>query len=206
MNHKYKYPRTPHLQNSPGASSDDIFSNVNFKNKEIVITEKLDGENTTLYSDYYHARSIDSKHHESQSWLKRYHSEIKYQIPLGWRLCGENLYATHSIEYTNLKSYFLLFSIWENDTCLNWKDTLEFANILNLNTVPILYTGIYKENIINTLISNLDLTKQEGIVIRLASSFKYNDFNKSCAKWVRANHVQTSTHWKDNKIKLNKLS
>ena len=28
--------------------------------EDVVITEKLDGENTTLYHDYLHARSVDS--------------------------------------------------------------------------------------------------------------------------------------------------
>ena len=201
----YKYSRTPHLSYSPGATNDDVFSNFNFEGKEVVISEKKDGENTTLYSNYYHARSIDSKHHESQSWLKRYHSEIKYKIPQGWRLCGENLYATHSIKYTNLASYFLLFSIWENETCFSWQDTVEFAEELNINLVPILYKGIYSEAITKRIINNLELTKQEGIVVRLASSFSYKEFANSCAKWVRPNHVQTTNHWKNSKIELNKL-
>ena len=47
---RYKYPRTPHLSFSPGVREDDIQLNSNqiFANSQIVVTEKLDGENTTL--------------------------------------------------------------------------------------------------------------------------------------------------------------
>lgn len=44
---KRKYPRTPHLPWSPGATSDDKYiQDLNsFKGRKIVITEKMDGEN-----------------------------------------------------------------------------------------------------------------------------------------------------------------
>lgn len=44
---QYKYPRTPHLPWSPGATSDDkyISSFESFRGKQIVVTEKMDGEN-----------------------------------------------------------------------------------------------------------------------------------------------------------------
>ena len=202
---KYKYPRTPHLPFSPGASSDDIFSISNFEGKQVVVTEKMDGENTSLYSDYYHARSIDSKHHESQSWVKNYHSQLKYKIPQGWRLCGENLWAKHSLKYT-LASYFLLFSIWESEVCLSWNDTVEFAADLEINLVPVVYKGIYRDSIIRECVSKLDLTTQEGLVVRLADSYNYSEFTSSVAKWVRPNHVTTADHWKHNKLELNNLT
>jgi len=49
---RVKYPRTPHLPWSPGASSDDVrHLNIDhFKNKQVVVTEKMDGENTSLYT------------------------------------------------------------------------------------------------------------------------------------------------------------
>jgi RNA ligase len=110
MSQRYKYPRTPHLSFSPGVSEDDIQLNSNqiFANSDIVITEKLDGENTTFYPDYLHARSLDSRHHPSRTWVKALHASIAHNIPLGWPICGENLYARHSIAYKNLKSYFFL--------------------------------------------------------------------------------------------------
>jgi hypothetical protein len=59
---RIKYPRTPHLPWSPGATSDDIYQGNTsyFENKVVVVTEKMDGENTSIYRDFVHARSIDS--------------------------------------------------------------------------------------------------------------------------------------------------
>ncbi len=54
-------------------------------------------------------------------------------------------------------------------------------------------------------VNNLDVVKQEGIVIRPASSFHYTNFSKSVAKWVRKNHVQTDNHWIHSEIIPNKL-
>ena len=68
-----KYPRTPHLPWSPGASQDDVFSldARHFEGQTVIITEKMDGENTTLYRDYLHARSVDGRHHPSRNWVKQ---------------------------------------------------------------------------------------------------------------------------------------
>lgn len=65
------YPRTPHLPWSPGASADDVrvADLSGFAGIEVVVTEKLDGENTTLYPDGLHARSLDSAHHPARTAL-----------------------------------------------------------------------------------------------------------------------------------------
>jgi hypothetical protein len=39
---------------------------------------------------------------------------------------------------------------------------------------------------------------KEGIVIRVADSFKLDDFPNYVCKWVRPNHVQTDEHWTKN--------
>ena len=59
---RMKYPRTPHLPWSHGRAEDDIaLDSIEHLERlgDVVITEKLDGENTTLYHDYLHARSVD---------------------------------------------------------------------------------------------------------------------------------------------------
>lgn len=69
---RVKYPRTFHLPWSRSYTHDDkVLKHVqHFEGKEVVVTEKMDGENTTMYRDYLHARSIDSKDHPSRHWIK----------------------------------------------------------------------------------------------------------------------------------------
>ena len=80
-----------------------------FETQEVIVLEKLDGENTSLYKDAIHARSLSSGHHPSRTWVKTLQGSMGYRIPEGWRICGENVYACHSIHYTALTSYFMSF-------------------------------------------------------------------------------------------------
>ncbi len=202
-----KYPRTPHLPWSPGGTSDDAYliDTNHFAGREIVITEKMDGENTTFYRERMHARSVDSRHHPSRDWVKALHGQIAAEIPDGWRFCGENVYAQHSIAYLNLESYFYLFSVWnaENEA-LSWDETLEWAELLGLATAPELFRGEWDEETVRGL--EIDPSVQEGYVVRRAERFMFDDFANSLAKWVRTGHVQTSEHWMYAEIIPNQLA
>jgi hypothetical protein len=200
-----KYPRTYHLPWSLGASNDDkILKDFSgFYGKTVVVTEKMDGENTSITPNECYARSINSGYHESRSWVRRFASEIQYYIPHNYRICGENLYATHSIEYNNLKSYFYGFSVWEGIRCLSWKETLEWFDFLGIISVPILYYGKFNINILKNI--ELDIDKQEGFVVRIIDEFNMIDFNKYVAKYVRKNHLTTSDNWMNSKIRKNGL-
>lgn len=204
-----KYPRTSHLPYSLGFTSDDkvLKSDAQFHGKKVIITEKMDGENTTMYCDHIHARSIDSKHHESRDWVKRFHSSFAHNIPQGMRVCGENLFAQHSIKYTNLESYFYGFSVWDGDFCLSWDDTQEWFSLLGIQSVPIIYSGYYDScgEVYGRVMERLNLEEQEGFVMRLEDSFTYDDFGKSVAKFVREKHVTTDTHWRFAKVTPNRL-
>jgi len=207
-NSRYKYPRTYHLLFSPGTTVDDKFvaSHAHFEGKEVVVTEKLDGENTTIYPDFFHARSTSSLMHPSRTYVGALHGQIGHNIPDGFRICGENVYAKHSIAYSQLEAFFIAFSIWKGDECLSWDDTLEWCKLLEVPTVPELYRGIWDEQKIKTIYDpHRKPDAMEGYVVRLASSFKYDDFATSVSKYVRKNHVQSSEHWMNEVLTPNSL-
>lgn len=207
MIQRYKYPRTPHLPWSSGSVSEDdlvLQSIAQFNNKNVVVTEKLDGENTNMYCDYLHARSIHYRHHPSRDWIKKLHSKISHLIPPGWRLCGENLYAQHSIAYNELESYFFLFSIWNDDNfCLDWQQTMEWAELLGLQTPTEFYRGVWNESLIKNLPINAD--RCEGYVVRTIEGFSYELFSGNVAKWVRRGHVTTHFSWIHQEVIPNRL-
>jgi hypothetical protein len=171
------------------------------------MTEKMDGENTNMYSDRIHARSIDSLDHPSRHYVKGLWGAVKYTIPEGWRICGENVYAKHSIFYEDLDSYFYVFSVWdENNVCLSWSDTEDFCEERGLITVPVLYTGWWNDIQFNDFYPKwVKQQNKEGFVIRTEKGFHYDDFNKHVVKWVRKGHVQTDQHWMAQKVVPNKL-
>jgi len=203
---KYKYNRTFHLPWSLGATNDDkIMKDISgFYGEEIVITEKMDGENTSISRDYIHARSLDSADHPSRHWAKGLWGQIRYDIPEGWRICGENLYAKHSLGYDNLPSYFMAFNIWNDENvCLSFDETIQWCQLLGVEHVPVLWRGIFDEKFIRNF--ELDYSKQEGYVVRVTKSFGYDDFGRFVGKNVREGHVQTNEHWMFQKIVPNKL-
>lgn len=204
-----KYPRTFHLSWSNPTSDDKIIQDLSiFHGKEIVVTEKLDGENTTIYPDgYLHARSIDSRHNFTRDWAKRMASVLRFNIPKNQRFVFENVSYYHSIEYNDLESFLYLLSIWTDDNiCINYDAVLKYAEILDLATPKIFYRGIFNENILKDITKSLDLNKVEGFVFRNVDEFHFNDFSNNVGKFVREGHIQnTEEHWLKNTYP-NKLS
>ena len=207
---RQKYPRTFHLPWSPGRTDDDkvLSSTDHFIGKEVVVTEKMDGENTTIYPDgTCHARSLDSRHHASRSLVKQLAAEIGPQMSDDWRICGENLYARHSIGYDRLPGFFLVFGIYEEHMCLSWDDTVGYAAALGLPTVPVLYRGGWDEDAIRACWDGTSAHGDvgEGYVVRNTSRFPLWHFSLAVAKYVRASHVQTDQHWMSQPVVPNKL-
>ena len=202
-----KFPRTYHCPWSQTKTKDDrVLTDMKmFEGRDVVVTEKMDGENFSGYRAYCHARSIDGLHHESRDWAKNFWLQRSYELPEGWRVTAENLYAVHSIRYDNLKSYLYGFGVWnERNICLSWDDAIEWFELLGMESVPVLYRGAYDEEKIKRLWNESMRDTCEGYVIRLADEFHYRDYKTSVAKYVRKDHVhQHAKHWKHSKIEVN---
>jgi len=194
---RFKYPRTPHLSWSAAIAEDDrVADRHEFDGHRVVATVKMDGENSTLYRDYLHARSIDGRTHPSRDWLKAFWAERCGDIPDGWRVCGENMFAVHSIRYDSLKSYFYGFSVWnEVNVALPWDETLEWFELLRIEPVEVIYDGIWDEAELKRIAKGLDPDRVEGFVVRRADAVPARDFGRMFAKYVRPGHVQTDEHW-----------
>lgn len=193
-----KYPRTYHLPWSEGVTDDDRImpSLAGLEGTRVIVTRKMDGENTTMYRDYIHARAVAGRHHGSRDWVKQFWSTISADIPEGWRVCGENLYAKHSIAYDALPSYFMGFSIWtDRNECLSWDDTLDWFTLMGVVPVPVLYDGPWDEKKVRSLWNPKDWATEEGYIVRVADQFRYGEFRSKVGKFVRKDHVRTVKHW-----------
>lgn len=214
---KIKYPRTYHLPYSPSKTDDDktLTSDNHFYDmNEVVVTIKMDGENTTVYNDgSIHARSLDGYGKPWQKIVKGIIQYWCYNIPDGWRVCGENLQAQHSIKYVfnSREEMFQCFGIYnEKNECLSWDDTEKFCEDNGIEHVYEIYRGPYNKDYILSLFNyycdSLNIMGQEveGFVVRNAAAFPYEEFKNNVGKYVRENHVQTDEHWtrnwKDNEI------
>ena len=209
---RFKYPRTLHAVSSPnrGADGDHAHSDWSaFEGREVIVTEKADGEQTTMTRDYIHARSVDSGYHATRTWVRGMHGRIRYEIPEGWRIVGENMYGQHSIAYQALPSYFLLFAVYdESNVTLSWDDTLEWGALLGVDVVPVLYRGVFEEARVLAELTGPSLygAEREGCVIRLADAFSYYEHHRASAKLVRKDHVKTDQHWLHGEVPVNGLA
>lgn len=202
-----KYPRTYHVPWTGNFTKDDKVETSldHLQGKRVIVTEKMDGENTTMYSDHIHARSVDSSTHEAMHWVKNFWSQRMGDIPIGWRVCGENLHAKHAIEYDDLPSFFMGFSMWdEKNMCMSWDDTIEWFELFDISPVPVLYDDVFDAQAIKQL--SLDYDICEGYVLRNADSFHYTEFKKNVYKYVREGHVATVQHWRiGQRVEYNKM-
>jgi hypothetical protein len=207
-----KYNRTYHLPWSPGSTNDDRISNnvESLLGIEIVITEKLDGENTGMEDEGVYARSHAAFTTSAWSREVRQLHKIKVEGQLGEDvfLFGENMEGIHSIEYTNLDSYFYIFGVRDNGVWIPWYQVEEYSYLLDIPTVPVLFKGVINtqkelKELVNNLVSKPSELggQREGIVIRNAGAFDNEDFKDNVMKWVRAGHVTTDVHWTRNWVK-----
>ncbi len=208
-----KYPRTYHFPFSLGTTSDDrISKDYTFvENIPIIITEKLDGQNDAISKNGVYARSHGTPtQHPWDNAIWDIWNRIKNDLDEDTYIFGENMYAIHSIQYKQLESYYYIFGVRIKDEWLSWDDVKEWAYLLDLPTVPVLFQGNSNnvKSIIETLVKSpstfdgFDVRSNdncmEGIVCRKENSFHSDDFSTSVLKWVRGKHVNTDEHWTRN--------
>ena len=130
---------------------------------------------------------------------------VEDELGDGVFLFGENMEGIHSIEYSNLESYFYIFGIRDNDIWIPWEKVEEYSYLLDIPTVPVLFKGVVNsakelQQIVEDLVSKPSELggQREGIVVRTAGMFHNDDFADNVMKWVRKGHVSTDVHWTRN--------
>jgi hypothetical protein len=160
-----KYPRTYHVPWSPGTTSDDKKLSGdwfdNYRGKEIVITEKLDGENQAVNHYDVFARSHGAP--TRSPWSRNMWDkdgilwQIKDKIADNETVYGENLFGEHSIIYNKLTNYWHIFAVTNGDIWYSWDDVRMVADILKQPTVPILWRGmLWDEDDLQRLVELID--------------------------------------------------
>ncbi len=96
-----------------------------FENEAVVILKVIAGEKVVLYDDYMHTQAIDVPL-QTAFW-----QNIKDLLDENLYLCG-----------IDAADFYLAF-VGKDDEYLSWEETKEYANILNINTLPVAYEGVF---------------------------------------------------------------
>lgn len=130
-----------HAQISLGTTSDDRFMPKGYvdafaKMDELVLTEKLDGQNNCFnkYGVFARSHTAPSNHPWDKPLRDRWEL-IKHDLK-ELEIFGENMYGIHSIAYRELESYFYVFAVREGGVWLSWEEVQFYANLLDFPTVP----------------------------------------------------------------------
>jgi hypothetical protein len=161
------------------------------QDQRVIVTEKMDGENITVYRNYFHGRSVDGPAHPSRDWLRLFLTGLSERIPAGMRICGEYLYARHTVHYDKLDSYFLGFSAWNDYGCLPWDNTLSLFKEIGIRPVPLFYDGPFDRESMHSAWQAQCTLQSEGYIVRSASAISTARFRHLCGKFVRGGYVQT---------------
>lgn len=214
-----KYGRTYHFPFSPGTTSDDrihhdyweVISGID----TVIHTEKLDGENNCISQYGVFARSHAAPTVSPwTSFLRQKWELIKRDLG-DYEIFGENLYAIHSIEYSNIDSHYYVFGVREHDQWLSWEETEFIAAAFDFPIVPVLKECsdlsdrlLFEQDVLELIsqpstFGSFDpltgkLCTMEGIVTKNINAYSVSDFADNVFKYVRKGHVKTDEHWTRN--------
>ncbi|ODS39139.1 MAG: hypothetical protein A7316_00620 [Candidatus Altiarchaeales archaeon WOR_SM1_86-2] len=178
---------------------------------EVNVSEKLDGANVGLSFQQnklilqkrggFIGEGEHPQYGAFKEWAySRYH---KFSHLLGGIvLFGEWLYAKHSIHYTRLPDYFVIFDIWRDGEFLPPGERDSIAKRFGLCTVPEIYRGILSLEHITSLVQRSHYCDglMEGVVVR---SLGNPDLR---GKYVRPDFITGQKHWSMRKITKNLLT
>jgi ATP-dependent RNA circularization protein (DNA/RNA ligase family) len=219
-----RYPHTPHLASlSRTAPRDDKVLEPSEANAllsgEVTVEEKVDGANLGLScSDLgelvaqnrgtYLSRSTAAPQFRPLwAWLASRKPKLLEVLCEHLIMFGEWCYARHSIAYSRLPDWFLVFDVYDRTTGQFWsavrRDAL--AARVGLMCVPRIARGRFRLEGLRALIgdSRIGDTVMEGIIVRRDDG----DWQVRRAKLVRPAFVQEiDEHWSRRRLEPNRLA
>jgi hypothetical protein len=226
MEHFVRFPHTPHIAWLGVAQprDDKVLSPseaAELLSGDVVLEEKVDGANLGFsLSPEGELRAQNRGQYLSEppggqfsrlpTWLDIHGSGIGNALlehaDRELMFFGEWCAARHSLAYSRLPDWFLLFDVLEASTGRFWSSRRrdELAAHLGLATVPRLARGRFK---LSELVSRLDQWPSrfrdgplEGIVVRRESA----DWCERRAKLVRSDFTQAiGEHWRNRRLEWN---
>ncbi|WP_246226547.1 RNA ligase family protein [Pseudomonas atagonensis] len=185
----------------------------------VIVEEKVDGANLgiSLKPDgklqvqnrgQYLSPPFSGQFSRLKAWLAQHDEKLRTALIPGQIIFGEWCAAKHSLNYTKLPDWLLVFDVFDHEQNKFWscskRDKLALA--LGLQTVPRIFTGKVSIDQLIDLVKNQGSHYRsgqlEGIIIRRDSE----EWCESRAKLVRSDFTQSiEDHWRKKNIEWNKV-
>ena len=220
----FRFPHTPHFAwLGEGSPRDDKVLLLNevaaLLAGDVVVEEKLDGANVGLSLDpdgnlraqnrgQYLAEPHAGQFARLPAWLAQHGEGLRAVLTPNLLLFGEWCAARHSLDYTALPDWFLLFDVYDRSAGRFWSSARRnaLASSARLMIVPQVLQGKTTAVALRQLVANTpSFYRQgplEGVVIRRESA----DWCEARAKLVRPDFTQAiDTHWRKRAIEWNRI-
>lgn len=220
----FRFPHTPHLlwlgKDQP--RDDKVLSPVEagaLLRQYVMVEEKIDGANVGLSVDaagdvhaqnrgaYLTRAGCHPQFKPLFQWLSMHRYALRDFLPRNAILFGEWCYAVHSVRYTRLPDWFLVFDVYDREQRLFWsverRDVL--AHDLGVELVPRVAKGRFSVANIPELLGTSQVSDgpAEGIYLKWAAGGGL----EGRAKVVRSTFVQgIDAHWSARSLEVNQLA
>lgn len=228
MSDFFRFPSTAHIAwLADGAPREDkVLSRAEaeaFLKAAVSVEEKIDGANLGFSLSPEGSLRIQNRGqylhmpHAGQfarlpDWLAVHgtavHTALVLHADAGLMLFGEWCAARHSLGYTALPDWFLLFDVFERATGRFWSSARRnaLATEYGLATVPTLFQGHLTLADLTQMLDNAPSRyrngKLEGVVVRRESA----DWCEARVKLVRPDFTQSIIeHWSRRRLEWNRL-
>jgi atypical dual specificity phosphatase len=219
-----KFPRTKHIVNLGAMTRDDLMYTLteqkDLLSNELIIEEKIDGANLGIFLNketmkimvQNRSHFVNCEYHEQfkllEKWITLHSSELFEILQENeYILYGEWVYFKHSIHYTKIPDYFILFDIYDRVTkqFLSREKVNSIIKNTTLQQVPIIANGKFTLDELKKIATTKSIFYDgpvEGIYVRAIK----DGITKLRGKIVRSNFISGNEHWTKNKYITNILN
>lgn len=220
----FRFPHTPHLAwLGEGAPRDDkVLSSKEVSALlagDVVVEEKLDGANVgfSLAPDgslraqnrgQYLGEPHAGQFARLPAWLVQHGEALRAVLKPNLILFGEWCAARHSLEYSALPDWFLLFDVYDRSVGRFWSTPRRNALSAKagLNTVPEVLAGKTAVAALKQLVVSAQSRYRQGALEGVVIRRENVDWCEARAKLVRPDFIQAiETHWRKRAIEWNRV-
>ncbi|MGE8043451.1 RNA ligase family protein [Pseudomonas monteilii] len=225
MSEFFRFPHTPHLKwlAAGRPRNDKVLGELEAKHlleQEVIVEEKIDGANIGIRlgvsgellvqnRGQYILPPYIGQFSRLALWLAQHEKNLKAMLGSNQIIFGEWCAALHSLHYTKLPDWFLMFDVYDLKAKKFWSYNRckELAVLMGIKQAACLYQGkttIQRlERMVATESSRYGLVPLEGIIVRRNAG----DWCEGRAKLVRPNFTQSiEEHWRKRPLVWNQVS